>query len=39
MKHARLILMALAFFVVSTLAYADNAYQVGYDQGYRNGSE
>jgi hypothetical protein len=37
MKHAKLILMALAALAISAFVYADNAYQVGYDQGYRNG--
>ena len=37
MKHARLILMTVAFFVISAFVFADNVYQVGYDQGYRNG--
>ncbi len=37
MKHARIILMMLAFLVISAFVYADNAYQVGYDQGYRHG--
>jgi len=37
MKHARMILMALAVLAISAFLYADNAYQVGYDQGYRHG--
>lgn len=37
MKHARMIFMALALLAISALVYADNAYQVGYDQGYRHG--
>lgn len=37
MKHARLILMALALLAISAFVYADNSYQIGYDQGYRNG--
>jgi hypothetical protein len=37
MKHARMILMAFAVIAISAFVYADNAYQVGYDQGYRHG--
>jgi hypothetical protein len=37
MKHARMIFMALALLAISAFVYADNAYQVGYDQGYRHG--
>jgi hypothetical protein len=29
--------MALALLAISAFVYADNAYQVGFDQGYRNG--
>jgi hypothetical protein len=34
MKHARMIIMALALLAISAFVYADNAYQIGYDQGY-----
>jgi hypothetical protein len=37
MKHSKLILPTLAILVVSAFVYADNSYQVGYDQGYRYG--
>jgi hypothetical protein len=37
MKHARMILMVLAVLAISAFVYADNSYQVGYDQGYRHG--
>jgi hypothetical protein len=33
----RLILMTLALLAISAFVYADNAYQVGYNQGYQNG--
>jgi hypothetical protein len=37
MKHAKLILVTLAILAMSAFVYADNSYQVGYDQGYRHG--
>lgn len=37
MKHAKLILATLAILAISAFVYADNTYQVGYDQGYQHG--
>lgn len=37
MKHAKLIFATLAILAITAFVYADNSYQVGYDQGYRHG--
>lgn len=37
MKHAKLILMTLAVLALSAFVYADNSYQVGFEQGYKHG--
>ena len=37
MKQAKLIFATLAILAISAFVYADNTYQVGYDQGYQHG--